>query len=315
MDSCDIPLALMNGDTLTAGVLDTDTSVINTLNDAMKLYEPIGMDRLMLVRGNHDDVYGESGGVSYVNKVAPSKIWNKLHRPQANDFRRVLGGDGTYFYLDNIPQKVRFICLNSHFYDGDAVTNGTTQAMTFAFGATQLEWLENKALAVENDWSVVITFHAPTIADYASKFSRTDYTDFNTVGKHLREHSTYSPSEARRRALKGLYPQFYKRKGINQYTWDGKFVQHYSCAEEVVGKNNYDASHLQLACRGERIMRHNYQWRYDDMEAPKPLEKPYFSKRRIAQYSLEGDLIKIFPSAAAAAREVSPEQNSNVVGN
>jgi hypothetical protein len=44
------------------------------------------------------------------------------------------------------------------------------------------------------------------------------------------------------------------------------------------------------------------------------LEKPYFSKRKIAQYSLDGELLQTFPSAAAAAREVSPEQNSNVVG-
>jgi hypothetical protein len=130
----------------------------------MGILSPIG-DGLMLVRGNHEDVYGEykSGDTtnSYVNKVAPSKIWNKLHRPQAKDLRRVFGGDGTYFYLDNTPQKVRFICLNSHFYNGDEVTNGTTKFMTFGFGTEQLEWLENVALSVENDWSVVIATHYP----------------------------------------------------------------------------------------------------------------------------------------------------------
>lgn len=170
MDACDIPLALMNGDSLTAGVLSTDDEVIANLEGTMDILAPIGDERLMLVRGNHDDVYGwyhptgsyiEGSSVAYVNKVAPSKIWNKLHRPQAKDFRRVFGGDGTYFYLDNTPQKVRFVCLNGHYYDGEAVTDGTTKFMTTGFGTEQLDWLENVALAVDEGWGVVIATHAP----------------------------------------------------------------------------------------------------------------------------------------------------------
>lgn len=136
-----------------------------------------------------------------------------------------------------------------------------------------------------------------------------------TVGKHLKEYPTYSKQEATYRARKGDFSQPSRQKGINQYTWDGKFVKHYNSAAEVVNGDEYKISHLQYACRGNQVLWNNYQWRYDTEEPPKPLEKPYFSKRRIAQYSLEGELLKIFPSAAAAAREVSPEQNSNVVGN
>lgn len=136
-----------------------------------------------------------------------------------------------------------------------------------------------------------------------------------TVGKHLKEYPTYSKQEATHRARKGDFSQPSRQKGINQYTWDGKFVKHYNSAAEAVNGDEYKISHLQYACRGNQVLWNNYQWRYDTEEPPKPLEKPYFSKRRIAQYSLEGELLKIFPSAAAAAREVSPEQNSNVVGN
>ena len=136
-----------------------------------------------------------------------------------------------------------------------------------------------------------------------------------TIGKHLKDHPTYSKQEATYRARKGNFSQTKRQKGINQYTWDGKFVKHYNSASEVVGDDKYKRSHLQCACRSEKKMWHNYQWRYDTDEPPKPLDKPNFCKRRIAQYSLEGELLKIFPSAAAAAREVSPEQNSNTVGN
>ena len=68
--------------------------------------------------------------------------------------------------------------------------------------------------------------------------------NINTVGKHLRDCPSYSITEARRRALNGRNPQAHRRKGINQYTWDGKFVKHYSSAEEVVGAKNHEVSHL-----------------------------------------------------------------------
>ena len=170
MNSCDIPLTLMSGDTLTQAALNNEEAVLKDLDDARSIFNQIGLERLMLIRGNHDDVYGYSGSgdnkVYYVNKVAPAKVWNKLHRPQANDFRKVFGDDGTYFYLDNTPQKVRFICLNSNFYEGAAVSNGTANAMTFGFGNAQLDWLETVALDVDEDWSVVIATHVPVISTY-----------------------------------------------------------------------------------------------------------------------------------------------------
>lgn len=186
MDACDIPLALMNGDTLTAGSLATEEAVLTNLEGAMTdILAPIGDERLMLVRGNHDDVYGSytDGDTTtyYVNKVAPEKVWNILHRPQATDTRRVFGGDGTYFYLDNVPHKVRFVCLNSHFYEGEAVTNGTTKLMTTGFGAEQLDWLENVALAVDEGWGVVVAMHTPPISAYASQYTSEDYTRVRSI--------------------------------------------------------------------------------------------------------------------------------------
>lgn len=135
-----------------------------------------------------------------------------------------------------------------------------------------------------------------------------------TVTKHLYGLSSYSEDEAKRRGYS--YESAEKRKkGVNQYTWDGKFVKHYNSVMEVTKGDRISANHLSSTCRGERTMWNNYQWRYDTDDAPSALDKPYFSKRRIEQYSLDGELLKIFPSAAAAAREVSPAQNSNVVAN
>ena len=186
MDERDIPLALMTGDTLTAGVLTSEETLLGMLDGAWDIYASIGAERLMLISGNHDDVYGSytsSDGTTtyYANKADPKKVWNKLYRPQSKDFRRVFGGNGTYFWLDNVPQKVRFVCLNSHFYDGEAITSGTERAMNFTFGSEQLSWLENTALSVEDGWSVVVCVHAPPIASYSGLFSGNDYTEVRRV--------------------------------------------------------------------------------------------------------------------------------------
>lgn len=168
MDACRIPLALMSGDTMSSAIVDSEETLLTWLEGAADVLSPIGFERLMQIRGNHDDVYGRysSGDTTayYVNKVAPAKIWNRMHRPQAMDFRRVFGGDGSYFYLDNAPQKIRFICLNSQFYEGTGITDGTVNAMTNGFGAEQLEWLEHTALAAADDWDVVIATHIPPAA-------------------------------------------------------------------------------------------------------------------------------------------------------
>lgn len=188
MDTCDIALALMCGDTLTAGAneLATEDAVLKMLEDSWDIYSPIGTERLMLIAGNHEDAYGkytpETGDVvHYTNKADPKKIWNKLYRPQATDFRRVFGGNGTYFWVDNVPQKVRFVCLNSSCYDGEPIPNGTVKAMSFGFGAEQLEWLENTALAVEDGWSVAVCTHVPPISSYASLFSGSDYSEVRRI--------------------------------------------------------------------------------------------------------------------------------------
>ena len=185
MDACNIPLALMNGDTLTAGVYDSEEKVLNALEGAWDIYAPIGAENLMLVSGNHEDVYGANGDVSYVNKVAPNKIWNRLYRPQSKDFRRVFGGNGTYYYLDNAPQKIRFVCLNSCYYDGEGITNGTTNAMTLGFGTEQLDWLDNEALKVEDGWQVVVAFHVPPVAAYSADYG----TDYAAVRNVLKKYS------------------------------------------------------------------------------------------------------------------------------
>lgn len=168
MDACDIPLFVALGDLAESGNAATEQQLLDDHTGAMEVLAPIGSDRLMVIRGNHDDVWGSytSGGTTtyYTNKIAPAKIWNRMHRDQMQDLRRVTGGNGTYFYIDNTPQKTRFICLNSHYYNGAEVTAGTSKAMTAGYGAEQLAWLRDEALNIGDDWTAVIFQHVPPTA-------------------------------------------------------------------------------------------------------------------------------------------------------
>lgn len=162
MDACNIPLCLMAGDTAENACPSTEAEPLADLEAAAEVLAPIGYEKLMQIRGNHDDVYGSSGSTYYVNKIDQAKIWNRIFRAQAQDFRRVFGGDGSYFYIDNEPQKTRFICLNSYFYGGEPITDGTTYGMNAGYGAAQLEWLASEALPTDREgWSVVIASHTP----------------------------------------------------------------------------------------------------------------------------------------------------------
>ena len=186
MNELEIPFAVDCGDTMSSGVLSDEAALLANLDSAKELLSPIGDERLLLIRGNHDDVYGKTSSANYVNKVAPGTMWNKLHRFQANDFRRVFGGDGTYFYIDNVPQKTRFICLNSHFYE-EGVTGGTSNAMAFNFGEEQMGWFSDTALrdGITDDWTIVIFTHVPPTSESINNHVYSeligDYGTFDTI--------------------------------------------------------------------------------------------------------------------------------------
>ena len=162
MDACNIPLAVNSGDTMSAAIASTEDQLLQWLSGSNTVLAPVGPNRLLTTRGNHDDVYGCTDTVGYVNKASSKRIWNVLHRAQAADFRRVYGPDGTYFYIDNPAQRTRFIVLDGYRYSGDGYSNGTSSAMTSGYGQTQMAWFANEALPADKPgWSVVIVQHVP----------------------------------------------------------------------------------------------------------------------------------------------------------
>lgn len=152
MDSCAIPFALMCGD---AARNDTDTltdasSVTASLAAAEDVFAAIGYDRLLQTLGGHDCFWG----TDFAEKLDANTLYGAVYRRQAEDHRRVFGGDGSCFYIDYPAAKLRFVVLNAY--------ANSTAIDSIGFGADQLDWLEKTALGFDEEgWAVVLASHVP----------------------------------------------------------------------------------------------------------------------------------------------------------
>lgn len=109
-------------------------------------------------------------------------------------------------------------------------------------------------------------------------------------GKHHTEESKKKMSEAK----KGKPSK--NRKKVYQYTLDGELVKVWESATETV-KYGYNLSKVSDCCRGERKTHQNFIWSFKEGSFKgKPKEKTVY------QYTLDGELVKIWKSAKECGR-------------
>ena len=165
MKECNIPLFLMTGDMLTADTSTEISAMPTAYKKAWEYLSHIGKERIIAVKGNHDAWTGNDGNDNYyVKGLSPEKLYNQIFAPQAEDFKREFGADGSYFFIDYKPQKTRFICLNSHWAAYEENQDGTAKYSTqkgSGFGQAQFDWLAQTALNIPEDYSAVIALHVP----------------------------------------------------------------------------------------------------------------------------------------------------------
>lgn len=173
MDKLNIPFVVGTGDITESGTAASSDAIDADVADAFATFNVVGLENLIYCKGNHDGAWGPSAtyGVNYAMIQHPNKLWNRLYRWQAEDFRRVFSDDGSYYFVDNIPQKVRYIVLNSHWADYSSISDLDYNAQSteyntqknINYGDAQAEWLATKALDFdgEDGWTVVVFTHAP----------------------------------------------------------------------------------------------------------------------------------------------------------
>lgn len=96
-------------------------------------------------------------------------------------------------------------------------------------------------------------------------------------------------------------------RAVRQYNLNGEYMMTYESTAEAARQTNSQQSKIVEVCIGNRKTTNNYQWRYDDTNIDRlsPVSKPITSKKRVAQYDKNGELIAIYESFKKAAESVN----------
>ena len=124
---------------------DTGNSQVICENAISQLRNAIGSNSVYTVTGNHEIV----DATRYESPF--ERVANEL-RGHNSDI--VYGDvDQSYFFFDNIDEKIRYVGLSSFglYFDGDCEKTYTTE---------QLKWFKDKALNVETGWTIVVFTHS-----------------------------------------------------------------------------------------------------------------------------------------------------------
>ena len=151
MKECNIPYAFFGGDSIDSGYIASEAVMIaqDKAFDTAMSYIPNG--RFCRAVGNHDGFWNDGTNKYYYNR---DQVYDLFLREESIAQNKHFGEDGTYYYVDDIASKVRFIVMNTN---GGSVDN------------TQIAWVQNTALSFnESGWAVVFISHQPICNAYHS---------------------------------------------------------------------------------------------------------------------------------------------------
>lgn len=153
MKECGIPYCFYGGDTISSAYISDEAEMIaqDKAFDNIISYIPEG--RFCRAVGNHDGFWNDGTNKHCYTR---EQIYELFLREEGTSQNKHFGDDGTYYYIDDIVSKVRFIVLNTNGVNGSENIDGT-----------QLSWLRNTALSVNQEgWEAVIISHHPISNHY-----------------------------------------------------------------------------------------------------------------------------------------------------
>lgn len=164
MKECNIPYCFFGGDSIDNGTIADESSMIaqDKAFDTIMSYVPNG--RFCRAVGNHDGYWYDGTNKYYYNR---EQIYELFLREESIEQKKHFGDNGTYYYVDDIASKVRFIVLNTNTHRDDSGT-----IIGDNVEAEQLSWLQNTALSFnESGWAVVFISHQPITNHYHANIS------------------------------------------------------------------------------------------------------------------------------------------------
>ena len=179
MKECNIPYAFFGGDSISSGYIASEAVMIaqdKAFDEAMS-YIPNG--RFCRAVGNHDGFWNVSEASGDEYHYTRAQIYELFLREESIAQNKHFGEDGTYYYVDDIASRTRFIVLNTN--DGNV-------------DSTQLSWLQNTALSFnESGWTVVFISHHPISNHYHANISNAE--EVRTIVKSYINGSTANKAD------------------------------------------------------------------------------------------------------------------------
>lgn len=153
MQECHIPFCFYGGDSISNGTIANEAEMIaqDKAFDTMMAAVPNG--RLCRAVGNHDGYWYDGTNKYYYDR---NQVYELFLREEAIAQNKQFGDDGTYYYVEDISSKVRFVVLNTN---GGSVDDA------------QIAWFRYVALKVDEGWAVVVISHQPISNHYHAGIS------------------------------------------------------------------------------------------------------------------------------------------------
>lgn len=98
-----------------------------------------------------------------------------------------------------------------------------------------------------------------------------------------------------------------KKRGVRQFNLNGNWLMDFESQVEAAKQTGCLAEKICEVCKGNRRTAGNYQWRYIDsgIEKLDPVSMPSCTKKKVAQYTKDGEFIAEYESYKAAARAIN----------
>lgn len=142
------------------------------LRQQLDLFRPaVSSGRFFPVQGNHDACSGPYAERLWLEAIGFLDAELDVCRPARKP----------YYYVDIAKEKVRLVFLCSYFYEH----RGGEPVMIFGYEEAQIQWLQETALALPSDWTVLLFSHdAPFSAllfDEKTALEKNDIANGNQI--------------------------------------------------------------------------------------------------------------------------------------